>query len=178
MDKSKYRDGLRALRRYIPRLEQDLELLRAQPRAKPEIGTITVEENPKTCIDDGVRTPSIPWKSSEQNKIFDGQQVCSEDESSTESGVLSDSEDLADIFETDSETETQDEAKQPLYLDEFEKFPVQGNREPEDFEEHLRQVALESKKVHSSENDEYSPSFDEVDRMFLRAAALLKNRKR
>lgn len=27
LDKSKYRDGLRAVRRYIPRLEQDLELV-------------------------------------------------------------------------------------------------------------------------------------------------------
>ncbi|XP_065875634.1 uncharacterized CRM domain-containing protein At3g25440, chloroplastic isoform X2 [Euphorbia lathyris] len=180
LDKSKYRDGLRALRRYIPRLEQDLELLRAQPRAKSETGTIPVEEVPKTSINgvNGESITSIPWKSSEKREIFYGQQECSEDECATDLGMVSDSEDLSDIFETDSETESQDGAKRPLYLDEFEKFPAQSNGEAEDFEEHLRQVALESKKLQSSENNEYSPSFDDVDRMFLRAASLLKKKNR
>ncbi|WCJ37257.1 RNA-binding CRS1 / YhbY (CRM) domain protein [Euphorbia peplus] len=173
LDKSKYRDGLRALRRYIPRLEQDLELLRAQPRAKSESESIPVEEIPESCID-GESVTNIPWKNSEKREVLDGKNQFSEDESGTDLGMISDSENLSDIFETDSETETQDSAKRPLYLDEFEKFPAQGSKgEAEDFEEHLR-----SKKLQSSENNEYSPSFDDVDRMFLRAASLLKKKNR
>nr|GMD80050.1 uncharacterized CRM domain-containing protein At3g25440, chloroplastic-like [Ipomoea batatas] len=41
LNKSKYRDSLRAVRRYIPRLEQDLELLRAQAENKASLS----EEN-------------------------------------------------------------------------------------------------------------------------------------
>nr|GMD81397.1 uncharacterized CRM domain-containing protein At3g25440, chloroplastic-like [Ipomoea batatas] len=37
LNKSKYRDSLRAVRRYIPRLEQDLELLRAQAENKASL---------------------------------------------------------------------------------------------------------------------------------------------
>ncbi|KAI7729131.1 hypothetical protein M8C21_005473 [Ambrosia artemisiifolia] len=37
LDKSKYKDALRAVRRYIPRLEQDLELLRAKAEKEPRV---------------------------------------------------------------------------------------------------------------------------------------------
>ncbi|EEF35112.1 conserved hypothetical protein [Ricinus communis] len=180
LDKSKYRDGLRAVRNYIPRLEQDLELLKVQSMGKAECGSASAEETLYT--DDGAESggvPSTPLENSEKlKKITDGQEECSEEESPMDLGMLSDSEDLSDIFETDSDTETEDKVKRPLYLEEFKKFPIQGNEEPEDFEEHLRQLSVDSRKVESSEKDSDIPSFDEVDRLFLRAASLLKKKKR
>ncbi|KAJ9176675.1 hypothetical protein P3X46_011961 [Hevea brasiliensis] len=187
LDKSKYRDGLRAVRRYIPRLEQDLELLKAQTKGKAESGTVSVEETQKTDDDDddddddakSGSISSMPLENPDKFKeITGGQEECSEDECSMDLRMASDSEDLSDIFETDSDTDTQDKAKGRLYLDEFEKFPIEGNEEPEDFEEHLRQLSLESKKADSLEKDLDSPSLDEIDRMFLRAASLLKQKKR
>ncbi|KDP45234.1 hypothetical protein JCGZ_15099 [Jatropha curcas] len=180
LDKSKYRDGLRAVRKYIPRLEQDLELLQAQ-EARGKLETTSVEETVKTEFS-GRKSGSIsniPFENSEKlEEIIDRQEKCSEDESPMDLGMSSDSEDLSDIFETDSETETQDKSRRPLYLDEFEKFPVEGNGEPKDFEDHLRQLSQDSKWATESEKDLQSPTFDEVDRMFLRAASLLKRKKR
>ena len=43
LDKSKYRDALRAVRRYIPRLEQELEILRAQFKSSAESNTDAAE---------------------------------------------------------------------------------------------------------------------------------------
>lgn len=180
LDKSKYRDGLRAIRRYIPRLEQDLELLKAQAKGKAESGAASVEETLKT-EDDVRKSRSISSMQLEKperlKEIIDRQEECPEDECATDLGMVSDSEDLSDIFETDSETETQDKAKGRLYLDEFERFPIEGNGEAEDLEEQLRQLCKDSKEAESSEKD-VSPSLDEFDRMVLRAASLLKRQKR
>ncbi|KAF2284603.1 hypothetical protein GH714_027495 [Hevea brasiliensis] len=167
----------------IPRLEQDLELLKAQTKGKAESGTVSVEETQKTDDDDDAKSrsiSSIPLENPDKLKeigITGWAEECSEDECSMDLRMASDSEDLSDIFETDSDTDTQDKAKGPLYLDEFEKFPIEGNEEPEDFEEHLRQLSLESKKADSLEKDLDSPSLDEIDRI-LRAASLLKQKKR
>lgn len=78
---------------------------------------------------------------------------------------------MSDIFETDCETDEEKDEK-PLYLDEFDKLPVQSNEAEEDFEEHLRQISAKSRKV-----KDLVPDFDEVDRVVLRAASLLKKRK-
>ncbi|XP_050204434.1 uncharacterized CRM domain-containing protein At3g25440, chloroplastic isoform X2 [Mercurialis annua] len=180
LDKSKYRDGLRAVRKHIPRLEQDIELLQAQGRGKPESGTLSAAEVTNADIDaeSGVMS-SISLENSEKLKeIMEGGEECGDEESPTDLGMVSDSEDLSDIFETDSDTETRDEAKRPLYMDEFEKFPTQDNGEPEDFEEQLRQLSMDSRKGRSSEKDAGIPTFDEVDRLFLRAASLLKKQNR
>ncbi|CAK7349230.1 unnamed protein product [Dovyalis caffra] len=189
LDKSKCRDGLRALRRYIPRLQQDLELLQARAEGKVGNRTEAAKNSPESDID-GAESRSISSRQLENSEklkeIIGRQEERSEDGPDTDLGIASDSEDLSDIFETDSDTDTEETAKRPLYLEEFEKFSVESDGEPEDFEEHLRKISLCSKKARTSGKDVdiptgedvNSPSFDEVDRMFLRAASLLKKKKR
>lgn len=167
MDKSKYRDGLRAVKKYIPKLEQELGLLRAQAETRAENSSDAAEDVQNTELDkpDFGSIPSM--------------MECSENDPTTESLMASDSEDLSDIFETDSETETEEKAElRPLYLDQFDKFPVQNDEEHEDFEEHLRQISIDSRNAKSLGKDDDSSHFDEVDKMFLRAASLLKKQKR
>ncbi|XP_034229956.1 uncharacterized CRM domain-containing protein At3g25440, chloroplastic-like isoform X2 [Prunus dulcis] len=181
LDKSKYKDGLRAVRKYIPKLEQDLDLLRAQAKRKPEIETDAIEETQETDIDSVDSRSSSNFKlepSDKLKEIIGRSRGCSEDDLVTDSEMPSDSEDLSDIFETDSDKETEEKAERPLYLEEFEKFPVESDGEPEDFEDHLRQISMDSKKAKSVNEDADLPNFDEVDRIFLRAASLLKKKRR
>jgi poly(A)-specific ribonuclease len=183
LDKSKYRDGLRAVRKYIPKLEQDLELLQEQAKNMAENKTDAGKENEGTeigNIDSGPGSCSnFQLKNSDKLKeILDGNKECSEDDSIMDTGMASDSEDLSDIFETESDTETENKVEQPLYLDEFEKFPVESDKEPEDFEEHLRQISIDSRKAKALEKNSDLPNFDEVDQIFLRAALLLKKKRR
>ncbi|KAL6968336.1 poly(A)-specific ribonuclease [Sarracenia purpurea var. burkii] len=177
LDNSKYRDGLRAVRKHIPRLEQDLELL----RAKAENKTSVPEETLATGIDvanSGSISNLKLEKSDNFRVLMTENDECHEGYSTaTESGIDSDSEDLSDIFETDSDSENEGKAERPLYLDEFEKFPAQTDGATEDFEEHLRQVSADLKKAKSLGKDGELPNFDEVDRMFLRAASLLKQKR-
>ncbi|OMO65300.1 hypothetical protein CCACVL1_21562, partial [Corchorus capsularis] len=159
LDKSKYRDGLRAVRRHIPKLEQDLELLRAQAENRPN--PMQHMQNPDDDNVDSKNISSMQFEGSNKMKeILDESKELSENESSTDSLMASDSEDLSDIFETESDTETEDREERPLYLDEFDKFPVESNGEPEHFEEHLRQISMGSKVPTVSEKD--SPNFDEM----------------
>ncbi|KAI5315365.1 hypothetical protein L3X38_044541 [Prunus dulcis] len=181
LDKSKYKDGLRAVRKYIPKLEQDLDLLRAQAKRKPEIETDAIEETQETDIDSVDSRSSSNFKlepSDKLKEIIGRSRGCSEDDLVTDSEMPSDSEDLSDIFETDSDKETEEKAERPLYLEEFEKFPVESDGEPEDFEDHLRQISMDSEKAKSVNEDADLPNFDEVDRIFLRAASLLKKKRR
>ncbi|KAJ4730355.1 RNA-binding CRS1 / YhbY (CRM) domain protein [Melia azedarach] len=163
LDKSKYRDGLRAVRKYVPKLEQELELLRAQAERGVGNRSDAVEDTQNMKID---------------NVDSGGMKECSEDDATTDLIMASDSEDLSDIFETDSEAETEEKTERPLYLHEFENIPVESDEEHEDFEEHLRQISMDSRNAKSMEKDGDSPNFDEVDRMFLRAASLLKKKRR
>lgn len=164
LDKSKYRDGLRAVRRYIPRLEQELELLQAQTKNK----TDAIEELKATSIENinsGEKSDKL------KEMIMAGNEdECSEED---DIDVGSDSEALSDIFETESDTETEVKEEQPLFLNEFEKFPVEHDGETEDFETHLRRISTESSKKNESLRE-----LDEVDRVFLRAASLLKKKRR
>ncbi|KAL5794411.1 hypothetical protein ACOSP7_003005 [Xanthoceras sorbifolium] len=175
LDKSKYRDGLRAVRRYIPRLEQELELLRAQAQRRVEnrIDAIEGTQNIETIED---------IQNTEIDNVDSGgissMKKWSENDPTLDSFMGSDSEDLSDIFETDSDTDTDEKAERPLYLDQFEKFPTEHNEEPEDFKEHLRQISADSRNTKSLGEDVDSPNFDEVDQLFLRAATLLKKQKR
>ena len=181
LDKSKYRDGLRAVRKYIPKLEQDLELLQEQAKNMAENKTDAGKENEGTEIGsiDSRSCSNLQLKNSDKLKeILDGNKQCSEDDSLMDTGLASDSEDLSDIFETESDTETLDQVQRPLYLDEFEKFPVEIDKEPEDFEDHLRQISIDSKKEKVLEKNSDLPNFDEVDQIFLRAASLLKKKRR
>ncbi|XP_024933082.3 uncharacterized CRM domain-containing protein At3g25440, chloroplastic isoform X2 [Ziziphus jujuba] len=183
LDKSKYRDGLRAVRKYIPRLKQDLELLRAQAKSEPESKIDTTEETQEIDIEskDLGRHASFDWEPSEKLKeIVDASKQGSEDDLAMDADMVSDSEGLSDIFETDSDSdaEAEEKAERPLYMDEFEKFPVETGVEQEDFEDHLHQISVDSKKQKSANEDVNSPNFDDVDRLFLRAASLLKKRRR
>ncbi|XAR58789.1 hypothetical protein NMG60_11014328 [Bertholletia excelsa] len=175
LDKSKYRDGLRAVRKYIPRLEQDLELL----RAKAETQRMVMEEAVSTDVDIKSGSISDPQleNSNRLRALIAENNECLE-ESNPESGLSmgSDSVDLSDIFETDSETETE-KTERPLYLDVFEKFPAQTDKDAEDFEEHLRQVSADSRKAKLLEKDKEFLDLDEVDQMFLKAASLLKKKR-
>ncbi|KAJ8899310.1 hypothetical protein K2173_018284 [Erythroxylum novogranatense] len=177
LDKSKYRDALRALKRYIPRLEQELELLQAQHKSKVEKTADSLEEAQQTYLD-SAESGSLSTLPENLKGIVDGKEECSEDDPGSDLEIVSDSEDLSDIFETDLDIENEEVARPHLYLDKFEKFPVEANGETEDFEVHLRQISLESENGRTEGEDTNSPSFDEVDRMFLRAASLLRKKKR
>ncbi|KAK4845186.1 hypothetical protein QYF36_002073 [Acer negundo] len=166
LDKSKYRDELRAVRRYIPRLEQELELLRAQAERRVENRTDIIE---------GIQNAEI---NNVESGGISSMKEWSENDPTTDSLMGSDSEDLSDIFETDSDSDIEEKAERPLYLDQFEKFPTEHNEEPEDFKEHLRQISVDSRNSKSLGKDEDTPNFDEVDKLFLRAATLLKKQRR
>ncbi|KAL0417966.1 UNVERIFIED_CONTAM: putative CRM domain-containing protein, chloroplastic [Sesamum radiatum] len=72
--------------------------------------------------------------------------VNGEDDSDIDSDMGSDSEALSDIFETESDTENEEKAEKPLYLDVFDKIPMNSDEEQENFEEHLRQISADSRK--------------------------------
>lgn len=167
MDKSKYRDGLRAVRRYIPRLEQELELLRAQADCKSagtETNQSTIAESPADLKFEGSeRLKEIMAKTGELTGVDEDEMM--------DSGIGSDSEPLSDMFDTDSDTDNPEKVERPLYLDQVEKFPPPRTGEVEDFEEHLRRISADPRNEKKSE-------FDEVDRMILQAASLLKKQRR
>ncbi|KAM7501645.1 hypothetical protein LguiB_000549 [Lonicera macranthoides] len=171
LDKSKYRDGLRAVRKYIPRLEQDLELLRATAENQPETGPPLNNESQMTSSD--MQTDA----SDKLRQIMAGK-VEQHDDNEDELMMGSDSEALSDIFESDSDSEIEEKDERPLYLNEFEKFPVRNVGEGEDFEEHLRKISADSKNCKLSGKDDELPDLDEVDRMVLQAASLLKKKRR
>lgn len=172
LDKSHYRDGLRAVRRYIPRLEQELELLRAQTRNNEGPTFVHAESSTE------VVTPGVTSAPSDKLKELMDQynNTVEEESSSTEANMDSDSEDLSDIFETESDGE-ENAVEQPLYLHEFDKFPA-NKKDAESFEEDLRQMSSDSKKSELSSEDADLADFDEVDQIFLRAAELLKKKRR
>ncbi|KAL1540978.1 poly(A)-specific ribonuclease [Salvia divinorum] len=162
LDKSRYRDALRAVKRYIPKLEQELELLQAQAGSEPTTNLDSGNQE----FEGSDRLKELLTKSEENGA-----------NSSVDLDIVSDSEDLSDIFETESDAETVKDVK-PLYMDEFEKFPVQSEGEDDDFEEHLRQISADMKKGKSLDRDVEAEDLDEVDRMVLRAASLLKKKRK
>lgn len=178
LDKSKYRDGLRAVRRYIPRLEQELEILRAQLKSTAENNTDAVEGVQK-CDEKSIESGSnsnFQLENPDKLREMISENIgCSEDETDMDSDLDSYSDKLSDIFETDSDTENLVKEEKPLYLDEFDSFPAPSDGDTDDFEEHLRQISSNSKNM---ENDVDSPKFDEVDKIFLRAASFLKKKKK
>ncbi|KAL0390296.1 UNVERIFIED_CONTAM: putative CRM domain-containing protein, chloroplastic [Sesamum calycinum] len=177
LDKSKYRDALRAVRKYIPRLEQDLELLQAQNERK---NSTTEEKQPTDAYDvDPAKDSNQHFEGSNRLKgLLAKTDVNGEDDSDIDSDMGSDSEALSDIFETESDTENEEKAEKPLYLDVFDKIPMNSDEEQENFEEHLRQISADSRKEKSTDKDLELADLDEVDRMVLRAASLLKKRRR
>lgn len=146
LDKSKYRDALRAVRKYIPRLEQDLELLQAKAENKFKVAKETLNTGIDSVDSGSISDPQFEKSDKLRALLAENAECPPEYDSSTEAGMESDSENLSDIFETDSDTENGEKEERPLYLDEFDKFPGQCDRGTQDFEEHLRQVAAESEK--------------------------------
>ncbi|GAB2298161.1 hypothetical protein Dimus_032233 [Dionaea muscipula] len=177
LDKSRYRDALRAVRKYIPRLEQELHLLHAQDKNKGENPSEIVEnlENVQRMNSQAILSSRLDHSDKLKELLA---QAHSDEISSTDSGIESDSEeDLSDIFETVSESDTEDKIERPLYLDTFEKFPVL-NRDPQDFQEQLREMSSDSKSTSvTSGKGSTTPEFDEIDQLFLQAAALLKKKR-
>ncbi|RZR87247.1 hypothetical protein BHM03_00014605 [Ensete ventricosum] len=177
LDKSKYRDALRAIRRYIPKLHQDLDDLQKQMKREGESKSKTTEEAVSNAVDHRIIS-GCQMKSSELlDVIEDANSEPVEDVSLMESSSWSETEDLSDIFETDSDTEMMEKSERPLYLDEVEKFPSNIDEEPKDFEEHLRQIAAASKRIDLSTKDVKLADLDAVDKIFLRASSLLKKRR-
>ncbi|CAJ1966988.1 unnamed protein product [Sphenostylis stenocarpa] len=176
LDKSKYRDALRAVRRHIPRLEQELEILRAQFKSAAESNTDAaeaVQNSDRESIEYGSISNFQSENSDKHQEMMNDKIGFTEDDTDMDSELDSDSDKLSDIFETDSDTENFIKEEKPLYLDEFDKFPDQSDGEMNDFEEHLRQMSLNSKNM---EKDENLPKLDEVDRIFLRATSFLKKK--
>ncbi|WOL04134.1 hypothetical protein Cni_G12855 [Canna indica] len=177
LDKSKYRDELRAVRRFIPKLHQDLEDLQEQLKREGESKSMkATEEAPLDTVKNKIIDDHLlkRLEGLEGHESINNEPV--EDDSLMESSSWSETEDLSDIFETDSEEEMK-KPERPLYLDEVEKFPSNINEEPEDFEEHLRQIAAAAKRANLSTKDIKLTDLDEVDKIFLRASSLLKKRK-
>ncbi|KAK4749057.1 hypothetical protein SAY87_026506 [Trapa incisa] len=178
LDKSKYRDGLRAVRRYIPRLEQDLKLLQAQ--CSDGSKTNSAEDTETGDCDDNAHSGMSNRQlenATRVKEIIKRAEDCMDDESNSELGIESDSEGLSDIFETDTESEPEDKKEDHIYLGVFDKFPAQGGEEPEDFEDHLRQISMSTRVTQTGEHAKF-PDLDEVDRLFLRAASLLKKKNK
>ncbi|KQJ83318.1 uncharacterized CRM domain-containing protein At3g25440, chloroplastic isoform X2 [Brachypodium distachyon] len=192
LDKSKYRDRLRALRRYIPRLEQELEDLHAQMKLSGgHRGQSAVKD--VTFVSDCTNSMSAKNDSSssihkrsvsdllseniERSEMLEDGNTEDDDDSASESITCSESEDLSDIFETDSEEQVEDTKERPLYLDSLDKFlPESNDNEPDDFEEHLRKIASLSDKTDSPAKELKISELDEIDKIFLRASSLLKKR--
>lgn len=178
LDKSKYRDGLRAVRRYIPKLEQELEILRAQFQSTAESNTEAAEGiqiSDKVSVEPSSVSNLQLEKLDKVGAMFNDNNSCSEDEAHMDSDLDSYSDKLSDIFETDSDTEDLVKEEKPLYLDEFNNFPEQSDGDTDDFEEHLQQISYNSKNM---EKDADLPKFDEVDQIFLRAASFLKKKRK
>lgn len=180
--KSKYRDGLRAVRKHIPKLEQELRLLQSQATLNCKSNGDSVEHMQET-VNDSNKSKVI---SSLNLEILDDSTNAvrvsndwSDDSSPVDTGISSDSEDLSDMFETDIDSEADEKMEKPLFLKEFEKFAAETEEdEMEDLSDQLRQISMDSKQAKILENDVNSPEFDEVDRLFLRSASLLKKKRR
>ncbi|KAM3368280.1 hypothetical protein ACQJBY_016677 [Aegilops geniculata] len=192
LDKSKYRDRLRALRRYIPRLEQELEDQHALMKlAGGHIGESAAKNI--AYISDSTNSVSVHKDSSssvhkrtvsellsenvEMSEKLEDENSEVDDASTSESITYSESEDLSDMFETDSEEQAEDSKERPLYLDRLDKFlPEKVDNESDDFEEHLRKIASLSDKADSPAKELKISELDEIDKIFLRASSLLKKR--
>ncbi|XP_027366779.1 uncharacterized CRM domain-containing protein At3g25440, chloroplastic isoform X2 [Abrus precatorius] len=175
LDKSKYREALRVVRRYIPRLEQELEILREQFKNTAESSTQADEgiQNSMESIVSGGVSNLLLEHSDKHREMINDNIGCTEDETDMDSELDSCSDKLSDIFESDSDTENLVKEEKPLYLDEFNNFPDQSGGETDDFEEHLRQISMNSKNM---EKDDDLPKLDEVDMIFLRATSFLKKK--
>ncbi|KAL5213577.1 hypothetical protein ABZP36_002729 [Zizania latifolia] len=139
-----------------------------------------------SCISDSVSSMSGKKDSScsvHKRKSIKGSGMIEDEnyeidnDSVSKSITYSESEDLSDIFETDSNGLVEDLKERPLYLDSLDKFPSENNdNEPDDFVEHLRKIASLSDETDSSAKELKISELHEIDKIFLRASSLLKKR--
>jgi poly(A)-specific ribonuclease len=193
LDKSKYRDRLRALRRYIPRLEQELEDLHAEMKLAgvhkgqglgkdvaliwDSANSIPLRKESLSSVHNKSVSDLPPPESIDGSEMLEDERYEVRDDSASESISFSESEDLSDLFETESEEQEEESKELPLYLDRLDKFPSRNNDdEPDDFEEHLRKIASLSDKPDSPSKELKVSELDEIDKIFLRASSLLKKR--
>ncbi|KAH9603227.1 hypothetical protein KSS87_004838 [Heliosperma pusillum] len=170
LDKSKHRDALRAVRRYIPRLEQELELLRAQYQNREDHASEQPRDSSKVDPGDDYHAaiPSSELAPSNKLKALMDQykNTVEEDDSMSDTGMGSESEDLSEMFETDSDNEGN--AERPLYLHQFDKFPANNSKED------LHLMSMDQKRIENAD----LADFDEVDQIFIRAAELLRKKRK
>ncbi|CAI9107279.1 OLC1v1006598C1 [Oldenlandia corymbosa var. corymbosa] len=178
LDKSKYRDALRAVRRFIPRLEQELELLQAQ--AETKIAASRDNQSTTAATDHSVSPSTTQFEGSDRLKeiIAKTNDLDEADDTLTDTGIDSDSDSLSDIFESESDSEDEKKVERHLYLDAIDKFSSQRSNETDNFEEHLRQISADSRRHKLSGESVDVPDLDEVDKMIIQAASLLKKKRR
>ncbi|KAM0940659.1 putative CRM domain-containing protein [Dioscorea sansibarensis] len=181
LDKSKHRDALRAVRKFIPKLEQDLENLCTQMTAstEAELCPVTNEETTEAVFDRLIAETQSEGVELGETKVGGNELHESNEDSTMVPRSWSDSEDLSDIFSTDSDMDSEEKRmdKPPLFLDQFAKFPSENDAGSENFEDHLRQIAASKKNNNSSGKDVQFAELDEIDKIFLRAGSLLKRKK-
>lgn len=176
LDKSKYMEQLKAVRRYIPKLEQELEDLHLKMKLERVIN-LDPESNLETKMisSDEFREESFEEYENQRAKTIHSD---SDSDSDVENVTFTESEDLSDLFETDSEGQEKDEKETTLFLDILERFPSEKNEEREEsFEEHLHKIADVVKRDDLGKRELNVSELDEVDRIFLSASTLIKKKR-
>jgi poly(A)-specific ribonuclease len=172
LDKSKYIDKLRAVRRYIPKLEQELEEIHSKMKLERDIRIVPESKLGTTIASDD----EFGEESFEEYENHRGKN--SDSDSDVENATFSESEDLSDLFETDSEGQEKGEKETTLFLDILERFPSEKNEvKEESFEEHLRKIADVVKRDDLGKRELDVSKLDEVDRIFLSASTLIKKKR-
>ncbi|XP_057858188.1 uncharacterized CRM domain-containing protein At3g25440, chloroplastic isoform X2 [Cryptomeria japonica] len=194
LTKSKYKDALQAVRIFIPRLENELEMLRQRVKGGGQESQKNGEQilnNQRGVIEHvAERAVTFTGHFSECNEDVDEHARETKDlsdhcgsetdhVSGTDFDVASDSEALSDLFETDCEMDTDScsEPEDSLYLDNIDTPQVDAGKTLVDFTKDKAKTSEESKKVDGLGDDSYHPELDEVDKLFLRVSTLLKKKK-
>ncbi|KAH9288353.1 hypothetical protein KI387_032470, partial [Taxus chinensis] len=188
LTKSKYKEALRAVRIFIPRLENELEMLRKQMKG----GSVDNSENSEKMSNDrrGVegRVPLTRYISKRNEAMAENARetedlsdLCGTETdhvSGTDFDMVSDSG-LSDLYETDCEmdTESSGESDHSLYLDNIDASPLNGKKALTYFAKDETKMPGDSKKLDGSGDDSCHPELDEVDKLFLHVSTLLKKKK-
>lgn len=173
LDKSKYIEKLRAVRRYILKLEQELEEIHLKMKLDREI-----KVDPVSKVETKITSDEFGEESFEEYENYRAKNSDSDFDSDVENATFSESENLSDLFETDSEGQEKDEKENTLFLDILERFPSEKDEEREEsFEEHLRKIADVVKRDDLGKRELDVSKLDEVDRIFLSASTLIKKKR-
>ncbi|KAJ4790491.1 RNA-binding CRS1 / YhbY (CRM) domain protein [Rhynchospora pubera] len=174
LDKSKYMEKLRAVRRHIPKLEQELEDLHLKMKLERDI-KVDPESKFETKITSSDEFVEESFEEYESNRTKSSD---TDFDSDAENITFSESENLSDLFETDTEGQEESEKERTLFLDILERYPSEKVEEREEsFEEHLRKIADVVKRDDLGKRELDVSQLDEVDRIFLSASTLIKNKR-